>query len=207
VDLRTGSGVTAFEGHGRIEGVRLIDESLVPAQLAIVGIGISPAVGPLLAAGAKGANGVDVDDHCLTSLPHVYAIGDCAAHANPFADGTVIRVESVQNANDQASCAVHAILGNPQPYRATPWFWSNQYDLRLQTVGISAAHDETVLRGDPASRSFSVAYLKQGRVIAFDCINHVKDYVQGRKLVEAGARVDPARLADASVPLKQMADT
>lgn len=204
VDLRTGIGVTAFEGHGKLEGLRLTDESFVAAQLAIVGIGIVPAVGPLLAAGAQGSNGVEVDEHCRTSLPHVYAIGDCAAHANPFADGSVIRVESVQNANDQASCAAKAIVGDPQPYRATPWFWSNQYDLRLQTVGISAAHDQTVLRGDPATRSFSVVYLKEGRIIALDCVNQVKDYVQGRKLVEAGARVAVEQLGDASLPLKQL---
>ncbi len=204
VDLRTGIGVTAFEGHGKLEGLRLTDESFVAAQLAIVGIGIVPAVGPLVAAGALGSNGVEVDEYCRTSLPHVYAIGDCAAHANPFADGSVIRVESVQNANDQASCAARAIVGDPQAYRATPWFWSNQYDLRLQTVGISATHDQTVLRGDPATRSFSVAYLKEGRVIAFDCVNQVKDYVQGRKLVEAGARVSVEQLGDASLPLKQL---
>ncbi|WP_176593535.1 NAD(P)/FAD-dependent oxidoreductase [Sphingobium sp. EM0848] len=204
VDLRTGTGVTAFEGHGRLEGLRFTDESLVPAQLAIVGIGIIPVVGPLLAAGAEGHNGVEVDEHCCTSLPHVYAIGDCAAHANPFADGTVIRVESVQNANDQATCAVKAIMGEPHPYRATPWFWSNQYDLRLQTVGISATHDQTVLRGDPATRSFSVAYLKEGRIIALDCVNQVKDYVQGRKLVEAGAHIAAEDLADVSRQLKSL---
>jgi 3-phenylpropionate/trans-cinnamate dioxygenase ferredoxin reductase subunit len=204
VDLRTGTGVVAFEGQGRLEGLRLTDETWLPAQLAIVGIGILPAVAPLLAAGAQGGNGVEVDEQCRTSLPHVYAIGDCAAHANAFADGTVIRVESVQNANDQATCAVKAILGDPHPYGATPWFWSNQYDLRLQTVGISATHDQTVLRGDPATRSFSVAYLKQGRLVALDCVNQVKDYVQGRKLVEAGAVIAPDRIADASRPLKEL---
>ncbi|KQM97442.1 pyridine nucleotide-disulfide oxidoreductase [Sphingobium sp. Leaf26] len=204
VDLRTGMGVAAFEGHGRLEGLRLTDETFLPAQLAIVGIGIVPAVAPLLAAGAKGGNGVEVDDHCRTSLPHIYAIGDCAAHANVFADGTVLRVESVQNANDQAGCAVKAILGDPHPYAATPWFWSNQYDLRLQTAGLSATHDQTVLRGDPATRSFSVAYLKAGRLIAIDCVNQTKDYVQGRKLVEARATVAAELIADASRPLKDL---
>lgn len=204
VDLRTGVGVVAFEGDGRLERVRLTDETAFDAQLAIVGIGIVPAVGPLHAAGAAGNNGVDVDEHCRTTLPHVYAIGDCAAHRNAFAGDTVMRVESVQNANDQAACVARAITGNAQPYRATPWFWSNQYDLKLQTVGISAGHDDSVLRGDPAGRSFSVVYLREGRVIALDCVNMVKDYVQGRKLVEAGAVVAPDRLADAGVPLKEL---
>lgn len=206
VDLRTGVAVDCLEGDGtKVTGVKLADGTVLPADLVIVGIGIIPSVGPLLAAGAAGGNGVDVDEFCRTSLPDVYAIGDCAAHANGFAEGAVIRLESVQNANDMATTAVKSILGDPQPYKATPWFWSNQYDLRLQTVGLSAGHDATVLRGDPATRSFSVIYLKQGRIVALDCVNMVKDYVQGRKLVEARAEIAPERLADAGTPLKELA--
>lgn len=204
VDLRTGTGVDAIEGTSRVEGVRLTDGSLVPCQLVIVGIGIVPAVAPLIAAGARGGNGVDIDECCRTSIEHVYAIGDCAAHANQFAGGAAIRLESVQNANDQASCAARAIMGDPQPYAATPWFWSNQYDLKLQTVGISAGHEATVLRGDPATRSFSVIYLKGGRMIAIDAVNAIKDYVQARKLVEEGAAISPADLADTTRPLKEL---
>lgn len=204
VDLRTGVTVEALEGEGRVTGVRLGDGEVIAADAVIVGIGIVPAVGPLLAAGAAGANGVDVDELCRTSLPDVYAIGDCAAFAADYADGMVMRVESVQNANDQATCVAKALCGDPQPYHAFPWFWSNQYDLRLQTAGISAGYDATVVRGDPAQRSFSVVYLKGGRVIALDCVNAVKDYVQGRKLVEARAHPDLGLLADASVPLKDL---
>ncbi len=204
VDLRTETGIEAIEGEGRVTGVRLSDGSSIDCQLVIVGIGIIPAVGPLLTAGAAGGNGVDVDEFCRTSLPDVYAIGDCAAHANRFADGAVIRLESVQNANDQAACVAKAITGDPQPYAATPWFWSNQYDLKLQTVGLSSGHDAVVLRGDPAARSFSVLYLKGGKLIACDAVNAIKDYVQARKLVEEGARIAPADLADASRPLKEL---
>lgn len=204
VDLRTETGLEAIEGTDRVTGVRLSDGSLVDCQLVIVGIGIIPAVGPLISAGAAGGNGVDVDQFCRTSLPHVYAIGDCAAHTNRFADGHVIRLESVQNANDQASCVAKAIMGDPQPYAATPWFWSNQYDLKLQTVGLSGGHDTAILRGDPASRSFSVLYLKGGKLIACDAVNAIKDYVQARKLVEEGAAIAPADLADASRPLKEL---
>ena len=204
VDLRTETGIEAIEGEGRVTGVRLSDGSSIDCQLVIVGIGIIPAVGPLLTAGAAGGNGVDVDEFCRTSLPDVYAIGDCAAHANRFADGAVIRLESVQNANDQAACVARAITGDPQPYAATPWFWSNQYDLKLQTVGLSSGHDAVVLRGDPAARSFSVLYLKGGKLIACDAVNAIKDYVQARKLVEEGARIAPADLADASRPLKEL---
>jgi 3-phenylpropionate/trans-cinnamate dioxygenase ferredoxin reductase component len=205
VDLRTGVGVECLEGDGRkVTGVKLADGEIIPAQAVIVGIGIVPAVGPLIMAGAAGANGVDVDEYCRTSLPDVYAIGDCAAFACDFAGGNVMRVESVQNANDMATCVAKAICGDEKPYRAFPWFWSNQYDLRLQTAGINMGYDKTVLRGDPEARSFSVVYLREGKVLALDCVNMVKDYVQGRKLVEAGAHPDLDRLADASVPLKEL---
>ncbi len=204
VDLRTGVGVDSIEGETRVTGVKLADGSVIDCQMVIVGIGIVPAVGPLLAAGAAGGNGVDVDEYCRTSLPHVWAIGDCAAHANRFAEGAIMRLESVQNANDQASCVAKAILGDPQPYGATPWFWSNQYDLKLQTVGLSAGHDTTVLRGDPPARSFSVIYLKGGKLIAIDAVNAVKDYVQARKLVEEGAAIEAVDLADTTRPLKEL---
>ncbi|NOW47127.1 3-phenylpropionate/trans-cinnamate dioxygenase ferredoxin reductase subunit [Novosphingobium sp. SG751A] len=205
VDLRTGiSGVERLVGTDKVTGVELSDGEVIPADVVIVGIGIVPAVGPLILAGAAGANGVDVDEYCRTSLPDVYAVGDCAAFACDFAEGVVMRVESVQNANDQASCVAKHILGEEKPYHAFPWFWSNQYDLRLQTAGLSVGYDQTVLRGDVAARSFSVVYLKAGRVIALDCVNSVKDYVQGRKLVEAGATPDLAALADSGVPLKEL---
>jgi 3-phenylpropionate/trans-cinnamate dioxygenase ferredoxin reductase component len=205
VDLRTGASLVAVEGTaGRVSGVALDDGTSVPAQMVIVGIGIVPAIGALIAAGAKGGNGVDVDAFCRTSLPRIYAIGDCAAHANRFAGDAVVRVESVQNANDQATTAAKAICGHDQPYAATPWFWSNQYDLKLQTVGLSSGYDATVVRGDPATRSFSVVYLKDGRVIALDCVNTVRDYSQGRKLVELGVCIDPAMLADTGRQLKEM---
>lgn len=207
VDLRLGVGVAGLEGEGgRVTGARLAGGEVVPAQMVVVGIGIEPAVAPLLAAGAEGGNGVAVDGQCRTSLADVFAIGDCALHANRFADGAAIRLESVQNANDQAAVVAAEIRGaNPAPYDAVPWFWSNQYDLKLQTVGLSIGHDEAVLRGDPAARSFSVIYLRRGRVVALDCVNAVKDYVQGRKLVLDGARIAPAVLADTAVPLKEMA--
>jgi len=184
--------------------VKLADGEVVPAEAVIVGIGIVPAVGPLILAGAAGANGVDVDEYCRTSLPDIYAIGDCAAFACDFAGGNVMRVESVQNANDMATCVAKAICGDEKPYKAFPWFWSNQYDLRLQTAGINTGFDQTVIRGDTAGRSFSVVYLKQGKVVALDCVNMVKDYVQGRKLVEAGASPDVEALADAGKPLKEL---
>ena len=204
VDVRLGVAVTAIEGEGKVTGVRLADGTIVPADLVVVGIGIIPAVEPLIAAGAEGGNGVRVDAQCRTSLPDIVAGGDCALHATRVAAGAAVRLEAVQNATDQATVAAKTILGEDVAYEATPWFWSNQYDLKLQTMGLSIGYDQAVVRGDPATRSFSVIHLKQGKVIALDCVNATKDYVQGRKLVEAGAVIDPARLADAAVPLKEM---
>ena len=205
VDVRLGVAVDCLVGDGaRVTGVQLADGSVIAADAVIVGIGIVPAVQPLLRAGANGANGVDVDAYCRTSLPDIYAIGDCAAFACDYAGGQVMRVESVQNANDMATCVAKAICGDEVPYKAFPWFWSNQYDLKLQTAGINLGFDSTLLRGDPGERSFSIVYLKQGRIVALDCVNRVKDYVQGRKLMESGAVPDLDRLADAQVPLKEL---
>lgn len=203
VDVRLGVRVAGIEGRdGRASGVRLADGSLVPCDMVVVGIGIDPAIGPLLEAGAAGGDGVDVDAFCRTSLPDIYAIGDCAAHENRFAGGARVRLESVQNANDQATTAARAIIGEARPYDAVPWFWSNQYDLRLQTIGLSSGHDGTVLRGDPVAHSFSLVYLRQGRVIALDCVNSTRDYAAGRRLVEMGARIDLEVLR--TRPLKEL---
>jgi len=208
VDLRLNTVVECIEEKdGRACGVRLADGEIVPCEMVIVGIGIIPAVQPLDAAGARGGNGVAVDEHGRTSLPDIFAIGDCAMHANPYADGLPIRLESVQNANDLAIAVVRTIVGDPEPYHSVPWFWSNQYDLRLQTVGLSTGHDEAIVRGDIASRSFSIVYVKAGVVVALDCVNATKDYVQGRALVVGRVAADSARLADASVPLKTLVES
>ena len=206
VEIRTGIMVDAIVGvGGKASGVRLKGGETIDADAVIVAIGIGAAAEPLLEAGAQGGNGVDVDMFCRTSLPDIHAIGDCAAHENRFAGGRRIRIESVQNAHDQATTAAKSILGLDEPYDAVPWFWSNQYDLKLQTVGLAHGHDEVIVRGDPATRSFSVAYLRESRIAAFDCINAVKDYVQGRKLLLQPV-ADRSRLADPSVPLKDLAE-
>lgn len=206
VDVRLETAVEAIEGEdSQVTGVMLADGEVIPCDAVIVGIGIVPAVGPLIAAGAAGSNGVDVDEFCRTTLDDIYAIGDCAAHANPYAGQAIIRLESVQNANDMANTAARAIMGDKQPYHALPWFWSNQYDLKLQTAGLSIDYDQTLVRGDPAERKFSIVYLKEGRPIAFDCVNNTKDYVQGRKLLENQVDdVDLDLLADPEVPLKEL---
>ncbi len=206
VDIRLGANIQEISGtDGQASGVLLESGETLECDMVVAGIGIIPSVAPLIAAGAAGSNGVDVDVYCRTTLDDIYAIGDCAAHANDFADSAVIRLESVQNAHDMANTTARAIMGDKQPYNALPWFWSNQYDLKLQTAGLSLDYDETILRGDPAARKFSIVYLKEGRPIAFDCVNAMKDYVQGRKLLENGIQsADKALLADPETPLKEL---
>ena len=205
VDVRLNAKITGIEGRDRASGVRLDTGELIPAQVVVVGIGIIPSVAPLIDASATGGNGVFVDDYCRSSLPDIFAIGDCALHNNAFADVNPIRLESVQNAKDMAVIAAKTIMGEPAPYEAVPWFWSNQYDLRLQTVGLSAGHDEAIVRGDTARKSFSVVYLKKGRVLALDCVNATKDYVQGRTLVTGRCAPPREALVDVQVALKDLA--
>lgn len=207
VDVRLNVTVDCIEARdGAAVGVRLADGTILPANIVIVGIGIDPCIAPLRAAGAAvGAAGVIVDAFCRTSLEDVYAVGDCVEFANPFAGGASLRLESVQNATDQGSVAAKAIIAVPEPYAAIPWFWSEQYDFRLQTVGIALGHDQIVVRGDADAPGFSLLYLKDGKVIALDCLSNVKDYVQGRMLINSGKIVSPDRLADCALPLKTLA--
>lgn len=206
VDVRLAVNVVAIEAveDGKASVV-INDGERIECDIVIVGVGIEPSVSPLLLAGIDGDKiGIQVDHACRTSDPNIFAIGDCAVHANAFAQGQMVRVESVQNAADMAKVVAKALCGQQVAYTSTPWFWSNQYDLKLQTVGISTGHDEVVLRGDPTQRSFSVIYMRAGKVLAIDCVNAVKDYVQARKLVEQGATISPSELADTNRPLKEM---
>lgn len=209
VDVRLQSQIQAIEvdAHQRVQGVRLQSGELLAADVVIVGIGIVPNAEPLLEAGARGGNGITVDVYGRTSLPDVYAIGDVAEHASLWCKNAPTRLESVQNASDMATTVARTLTGNAAPYGAIPWFWSQQYDLKLQTVGLSSGHDTAVLRGDPATRSFSVVYLLGGKVIALDCVNAMKDYVQGKALVQAGAQLNPEQLSDSSINLKDLLAT
>ncbi|MBX3191834.1 MAG: FAD-dependent oxidoreductase [Labilithrix sp.] len=209
VELRLGAQVECIEESARrARGVRLATGEVLPADIVVVGIGIVAETDALVAAGARAAEGgVLVDLQCKTSLVDVYAIGDCAAHPNVHANGRVVRLESIQNANDQAAVVAKSIaktLGEGERYDAIPWFWSNQYDLRLQTVGLMIDHDDVVVRGDPSTRAFSVVYLRGGKVVALDCVNKTKDYVQAKPLIAAGRAVDRERLADPEITLKDL---
>lgn len=200
VDLRTGAQVAALEGEPEVTHVVLGDGGRIEADLIVVGIGIVPNVELAAEAGLAVDNGIVVDECARTSDADIVAAGDCTSHPSEFL-GRRVRLESVQNALEQARAAAATLAGQPQPYRAVPWFWSDQYDLKLQMVGLSAGHDEVVLRGDPAKRSFALFYLQEGRLIAAEAVNRAPEFVFARKLVAARAQPDRAALADDKVPL------
>lgn len=208
VEIRTSVAVERLEAiDGRLGAVILADGERIAADVAIVGIGLAPNIEPLAAAGAQISDGACVDLDCRTTLPDVFAIGDCACRPNLHADGEPVRLESVPNAVEQAKWVAAAILGEVRPAEALPWFWSNQYDHKLQTVGISRGFEDLVVRGDPETRSFSVLYLKQDRVIAVDAVNSIRDFTGAKQLIAAGQAVSRSALGDVGVALKDLVRT
>jgi len=202
VNVLTDRKVSRFLGNGSVHAVECTDGTQVPADLAIVGIGLVANTALAQAAGLACDDGIAVDEHCRTSDPDIYAIGDCCSHPSPRY-GRRVRLESVDNAFEQAKSAAANICGKEVPHDKTPWFWSDQYELKLQIVGLSQGYDRVVLRGDPAARSFSCCYLRGGELIALDAVNHGKDFMAARKLIAERVRPDPAKLADDGVSLKE----
>jgi len=204
VDLRTNVKIEAFEGEPLVTRVRLGDGSYVDADAVIVGTGQIPNTELAQTAGLAVDNGIVVDEFAQTSDPDIVAAGDCSNHLNTFY-GRHLRLESVPNAMEQSRAAAATLLGKPQPYHAVPWFWSDQYELKLQMVGLSAGFDQLVLRGDPQTqRSFCAFYLKDGRLIATDTVSRPQDFMIAKKLVALRASLDAAQLADESVPLESL---
>jgi 3-phenylpropionate/trans-cinnamate dioxygenase ferredoxin reductase subunit len=205
VDVRTSCSIggLAFGPNGQATGVTFADGGQLPADLVVVGIGLTPNTELAEQAGLPVDDGILVDEYCRTSDPRVLAIGDCTRH--PCTQhGGLRRLESVPNAVEQARVAAAVLTGAPRPYDAVPWFWSDQYDVKLQTVGLSAGHDQVVVRGNAdAGRSFTVFYLKDGAVRAADVVNGPRDFMVAKKLVCARARVPAHRLRDVTTPLKQ----
>jgi 3-phenylpropionate/trans-cinnamate dioxygenase ferredoxin reductase subunit len=169
----------------------------------IVGVGVLPADELATAAGLECSNGIKVDQHCRTSDPHIYAAGDCTQHEN-LHYGRWLRLESVDNAFEQATTAALNLVGTPTVHDKVPWFWSDQYDLKMIIVGICQGHDTVVTRGTPSSRSFSACYLRNGELIAIDSVNSPKDQMAARKLIAARARPDVDKLANPTIPLKDV---
>ena len=200
VQIHTNTGVTGFSGDAKVQKVMCGDTEFA-ADMVIVGIGIVPNIELAEAAGIICDNGIVVDDHCQTSNPDIYAAGDCTNHPNALLDRR-LRLESVPNAMDQARTSASNMLGGDKSYAAIPWFWSDQYELKLQMVGFSADGNREVLRGDMASNQFAVFYLKDNTVVAADTVNSPKEFMLCKKLV--GKEADTAVLADSTSDLKSL---
>ena len=204
VAIRCGTGVAGFKGNGKVTGVTCSDGSEFPADLVIIGVGILPNTELAEAAGLKVDNGIVVNAQAQTSDPDIFAAGDCTFHHNPIYDRWV-RLESVQNATDQARVAATAACGKEVSYNAVPWFWSDQYDLMLQIAGLFQGYDEIVTRGDPTEgRSCAAFYLKQDKVIAVDAINKPQEFMFSKRLIPLQKTVDKRKLADADTPIKEL---
>lgn len=205
VDLRTCVEVSGFEFNhsGEVTAVQCGDIT-VPADVVVVGIGIVPNTELAQDAGLAVDNGIVVDEYACTSDPHIVAAGDCANHPN-VRTGRRVRLESVPNAIEQARTAAATLVGKQRIYDAVPWFWSDQYDLKLQMCGLSAGYDAIVLRGAMAMRSFALFYLRNGQIIACDTVNRLQEFMTCKRIVAAGCTIDPSLLADDSVPLKTLA--
>jgi 3-phenylpropionate/trans-cinnamate dioxygenase ferredoxin reductase component len=193
--------VVRLEGAHSVERVVCADGSSYEADLLVAGVGAVPETELAVDAGLKCDNGIVVDSHCRTSDSAIFAAGDCTNHPSARF-GMRVRLESVDNAFEQGKSAALNMLDRPTMHDRVPWFWSDQFDNKLLIVGLSQGFDQQILRGDPATRAFTVCYLKGGELIAVEAVNHSKDYMAGRKLISERARPDIEKLADQRIPLK-----
>lgn len=207
VDLRTDTAVRELAGTdkvaGKVERVLCADGTEIAADCVIIGVGILPNVELAVDAGLEVDNGIVVDEFARTSDPDIYAAGDVTNHPNAIIGGR-LRLESVQNAANQAQAAARAMCGKGAPYAEVPWFWSDQYGLKLQMAGISHADDEVVIRGDPAAERFAAVYVRDGVVVAINTVNAMRDFMAGKRLIAAHVRADAKTLADPDIPLKTL---
>lgn len=207
VALELGADVVAIAEEGGAYTVRLSSGGAVSADVVLVCVGAAPETELAERAGLTCDDGIVVDDHCRTSDPSIFAAGDCTRHPNPFF-GALTRLESVPNAQDQAKCVALAIAGKPRPYADVPWFWSDQFDLKLQIAGAAGEGDDVVLRGDPDKRSFSLYYLRggttEGHVVACENVNAMHEHIAGRKLIASKKPISAARLGDLAIAPKDL---
>lgn len=199
------AGVSGFAGEGgRVTGVERADGTLFPADMVVVGIGVVPNVELARDCGLDCDNGIVVDERARTSDAAIVAAGDCTNHPNRFFGGRV-RLESVQNATDQSRTAAATLVGRDLPYDAVPWFWSDQFGVKLQMVGTSQGHDRHAVRGDVAARRFSAFYFKDERLTGVDSLNSPADHMAARRLIAAGTAITSEQAADPAVDLRKLA--
>ncbi|MGH7747139.1 MAG: oxidoreductase C-terminal domain-containing protein, partial [Candidatus Dormibacteria bacterium] len=194
-------GLRGAGASGRVGAVLTDDGGEHPAEVVVVGVGVAPVDELALDAGLECNNGIRVDEYCRTADPAIYAAGDCVNHPSPHY-GQRLRLESVDHAFEQGTSAALNLLGTATVHDKVPWFWSDQYDLKLIIVGISHGHDTVITRGDPATRSFSACYLRGGELIAMDTVNNPRDQMAARKLIAAHARPNLDKLADPGIALR-----
>ena len=204
VDLRLGAMLAGFEGRGRIERAILATGERIDCDAVLIGVGAAPAIALAVEAGLAIDNGVATDEHARTSDPAIFAAGDCASHPSRLY-GRRMRLESVPNAIEQAKVAGANMAGGSLVYDAVPWFWSDQYDVKLQTAGVAEGADSAIVRGEPAAARFSVWSLKEGRVLAVDAVNDPGAFLAAKKIIAAKSPVDAKRLADPATDLKSLA--
>jgi 3-phenylpropionate/trans-cinnamate dioxygenase ferredoxin reductase subunit len=203
VDIITGAVVESLQGGGVVQAVKLADGTSLRADLVVIGVGVLPATELAERAGLEVDNGIVVDEFARTSDPDIVAAGDCTNHYNPIYQRR-LRLESVQNATDQAKTAANTLCGKLESYHALPWFWSDQYDLKLQIAGLSQGFDRVVLRGSSAQgRSFAAFYFSGDRLLAVDAVNRPKEFMAVRRALVAGQSADPAKLADETIEIQE----
>ncbi len=195
VAIVTNAQVSGFAGDGHVREVLCQDGSSYPADIVVIGVGIRPNIALAERAGLAIDNGVSVDEYSQTEDPDIFAIGDCTSFPSPFT-GTRLRLESVPNASEQAKCAAAKICGKDKPYTALPWFWSDQYNIKLQIAGLSTGFDDIVIRGDMDAEKFSGWYYQGDRLLAVDCINAPRDFMLAKKLLSQGENPNKAVVSD-----------
>jgi 3-phenylpropionate/trans-cinnamate dioxygenase ferredoxin reductase component len=204
-EVRLGAEVAGIRGaRGQVTGVRLKDGTVLPADVVVVGVGITPRTELAEQLGLHCDGGIVVDEFARTSEPSVVAAGDCTVLPNPQTGEGMVRLESVPNAVSQAKVAAATLAGSPRPYTDIPWNWSDQYDLKLQMAGATNEFDEHLVRGDPDSERFSVLYYRQGSLRAINAVNEARDYLAVRKALASGTPLPPERAAVTDVPLKDL---
>jgi 3-phenylpropionate/trans-cinnamate dioxygenase ferredoxin reductase subunit len=205
VELHCGAAVRAVHGRNQVEAVEVADGRRFACDVVIIGVGVVPNVELAQTAGLDCHNGIVVDEYARTGDPSVIAAGDCTNHPQPLYRRRV-RLESVPNAIHQAKVAAATLIGAPSPYSEVPWFWSDQYDLKLQIAGLSEGYEEVVVRGDPSTKSFAAYYLAAGKLLAVDAVNSPHDFMHGRKWVASGVELNAAQLRDPNVDLAALGD-
>lgn len=206
VAIHCNAAIERFAGEQHVSGVVMNDGSIHECDCVVIGIGVLPNTALAENAGIECNNGISVDPQTRTSRANIVALGDCTSHPHPMY-GTRIRLESVQNAIEQGKSAASTLFAEPRAFSDVPWFWSDQYDIKLQIAGLARDYDTTVVRGSVADRSFAVYYLNGRRLVAVDAIAAPRDFILAKKLLLAGAELDPQAIADPNANLEELAVT